>query len=274
MIAAELKRVAFPVLRGLAETARATLTPLKAAGGRMRYFSPLPRRFTGVYDSYENAFATAMKMSLAGYDHKEVAGIAFDVMCRLAPWDYPVLFWLEKVIPGAGSLVDAGGHMGTKYRAFRAPLELDNEFRWIVYDLPAIVRAGRDRAAADGLPALDFVDRLEDASGTKILLGSGLLQYLDIPFGALMKRLAPLPRHVILNKVALHKRGPLFTLERIGSALVPYQMRDEMALLQEFAMLGYRIADRWTIPSLAHVIDTHPEFGASDSAGYYLQLDA
>ncbi len=38
-------------------------------------------------------------------------------------------------------------------------------FRWIVYDLPAIIRVRRRLAERDGLTGLRFVDRIEDAGG-------------------------------------------------------------------------------------------------------------
>ncbi|MEQ9248637.1 MAG: methyltransferase, TIGR04325 family, partial [Nitratireductor sp.] len=102
-----------------------------------------------------------------------------------------------------------------------------------------------------------------------VFLGSGLLQYLNVPLPDLLGRLAAPPKHLLLNKVALRKGKTIVTLERIGPALVPYQIRNEASFLAELEGIGYRIADRWNIPSLSHVIDTHPEYGASESAGFY-----
>ncbi|PZU89490.1 MAG: methyltransferase, TIGR04325 family [Shinella sp.] len=249
-----------------------SLVPLRAIGGRLRYLSPFPRRFSGAYASFEEAIAAARIKALAGYDHGEIAHVAFEQMCRIMPWDYPVLFWLRSVLDDVDGLLDAGGHMGTKYRAFRNLLPLPESFDWVVYDLPAIVSAGRDMAEKEGLAQLRFIDRIEDAPALPIFLGSGLLQYLDIPLSTLLKSLPSLPRHLLLNKVAFRKGGPVVTLERIGKAYVPYQMRDEAALLRDIGQLGYRQVDRWAIPSLSHVIETHPELGASENAGFYFRL--
>jgi len=249
-----------------------SLLPLRALQGRLRYLSPLPRRFTGAYTSYEEAaLAATEKGSLVGYDHQEIAGVAFAEMCRVAPWDYPILFWLRTLVDEIDTLVDAGGHMGTKYRAFQHLLPPGARFPWIVYDVPAIVAAGRERASKDGLDRLTFVDRLEDAGTASVFLGSGLLQYLDIPLPALLRRLPAPPRHLLLNKVAFHRGGAVVTLERIGQAYVPYQMRDEQDFLSGLTRIGYEVVDRWSIPELSHVIDTHPELGASESAGFYLR---
>ena len=247
------------------------VTPLQALSGRLRYFLPIPRRFTGAYSSYQEALAAARNGALAGYDHDEIAPVAFEQMCRLAAWDYPVLFWMRDLVRETGSLVDAGGHMGTKYRAFRSHLPLGEDFRWVVYDLPAIVRAGQKLADKDQLTRLSFVDRMADAGPTPLFLGSGLMQYLDVPLGKLIGEMPEAPKHILLNKVALRKGPTVVTLEQIGRARVPYQIRNEAEFLQHVTGLGYELVDRWAIPSLSTRIDTHPELGRTESAGFYFR---
>lgn len=273
MVTVHTTRPITPLLRSAVGRLRFSLRPFQAFGGRLRYLLPRPRRFSGCYPDYQTALAAARAAgAMPGYDHAEVAPVSFDRMCRVAPWDYPVLFWLQRLSPEVRTLVDAGGHMGTKYLAFRAQLAATWPERWIVYDVPAIVEAGRQRAAAEGLMGLEFVSDLSKAGRADLLLGSGLLQYLDVPVSQLLLRMTALPPHLILNKVAFRKGTPHVTLERIGPALVPYQMRNEEAFLREVTALGYELIDRWSIPSLSHVIDTHPEKGASESAGFYFRL--
>ncbi len=247
----------------------AVALPFKTAAGRLRMATGLPVRFSGAYASFDEALAAAQRQGIAGYDHDAVADVAFERMCQLVPWDYPVLFWLSRLESRIATVVDAGGHMGTKFRAFRRSLPSIDRLNWTVYDLPAIVKAGEKRARADGLSALTFTSRLEDGGPCDLFLGSGLLQYLNVPLPELLGRLSAPPPHLLLNKVALRKGKTLVTLERIGPALVPYQIRNEAEFLEMLAALGYRIEDRWSIPSLSHTIDTHPKFGASESAGFY-----
>ena len=261
------------LLRQVMAFAGQTLRPLQAASGRLRYLLPIRRRFTGAYDSFEAAIAVASRGSVAGYDNAEVADVAFEQMCQIAPWDYPVLFWLRSLQSEIDTLIDAGGHMGTKYRAFRHLLQFDPSFRWVVYDVPAIVKAGRARAQRDNCSGLEFVDQIADAGHAPLFLGSGLLQYLDRPFPDLLASMPSLPRHIILNKVALRNGTEIVTLERIGPALVPYRIRDEASFIRGVGDLGYRQVDRWMIPTLSRVIDTHPELGTSHSAGFYFRLN-
>lgn len=208
---------------------------------------------------------------LAGYNHPSVAPVTYESMCQLALWDYPVLYWLTKLLPEAPRVLDAGGHMGTKYRAFRPHLaEVGCE--WWIYDLPAIVQAGRERAQADGLTKLQFVDDLSAVPECHILLASGLLQYLDVPFQSLLTRLGHRPKHLLLNKVATRAGQSVFTLENFGHAEVPYQIRNYDELLTTLRSLRYEIVDTWEIAALSHVVPTHPELGASRSLGLYARL--
>lgn len=222
--------------------------------------------FRGSFGSYEEAMAAVKPGLLAGYDHAEIADISFERMCQVQVWDYPVLFWLARLLPSTARLLDAGGHMGTKFRAFRPLLSLPEGFDWAVYDVPAIVRAGRVRAERDGLSGISFYERIEDAPAAEVLLCSGLLQYLDIPFAELLARMPKAPEHLVLNKVATREGPTVVTLEGFGAAEVPYQVRDRAAFVDGLAALGYDIIDSWAIPDLSR---SNPAFGDSTSRGYY-----
>jgi putative methyltransferase (TIGR04325 family) len=194
-------------------------------------------------------------------------------MSQIRRSDLRVLSWLERLLPEINCLLDVGGHMGVKYRAFRERLGLDDRgLRWIIYDTPVMVRAGRERAAADGLHALAFIERLDDAPAVDLMLCSGLLQYLDIPFPDLMRQLPTRPRHMILNKVATRDGKAVVMLENFGAAEVPYQIRDRVEFVSSVGALGYEIVDEWVLPQFAHVIEADPTLGASTSRGYYARL--
>ena len=58
------------------------------------------------------------------------------------PSDYPVLFWLSRLIPGAELLFDLGGDVGSRYLVFRKYLTYPDNFTWLVNDIPSIVTLG------------------------------------------------------------------------------------------------------------------------------------
>jgi len=250
---------------------RCLVSPTIACLSRLKRWSPRQPAMLGAFPDRAAALAGVPRRHLSTYDDADVAAVNFQMMCAVRVWDYPVMFWLDRLHQPGMAILDVGGHFGTKYIAFRRHLRLD-EVAWTVYDLPETVRAARVAQSRGEVPGnVAFVDDLADASAVDLLLASGLLQYLDIPFPQFVARLPNRPQHILLNKVATRDGPSVTTLQRIGPARVPYQIRFRAEFEAQVAEAGYRIADTWEIPSLGHVIDTHPELGRSVSRGYLLQ---
>ncbi len=250
----------------IAGVRRAAGRIVRTAIGRYRALTPEAIRFRGAFHSHDEALAHVRVGKLRGYDNDGVPEVSKALMQQVPLWDYPVLYWLKRLSRETGCVVDAGGHIGVKYRAFAPYLDL-GRIDWVVYDLPALVRAGRAQARP-GDDTLSFVERIEDAPAADILLASGLLPYLDEPLPALVGRMRRPPRYILLNKVVTRDGPTVVTLENFGLAEVPYHIRNEREIPDALAALGYDIVDSWTIDSLAHRIDTHPELGHTVYRGY------
>ena len=231
------------------------------------------QRFRGAFGSYEEAMAGVRTGKLRGYGHEILTGICYETMSQVTLSDYPVIHWLRQIVPPGGRVLDAGGHLGTKYRAFRRHLEGAGEIDWWIYDLPPFVAEGTRRARAEGLSSLHFVDDIAAAPPADVVLGSGVMQYLDVPLSDLISRLASRPRHLLLNKVATRDGPTVVMLEDFGAAEVPYQIRNRSELVASIRALGYRLADEWEIPHLSHNIPGHPRLGRSVSLGFYAVAD-
>lgn len=244
--------------------AQKTVSRLRRLLGRRDY-----GRFKGSYPDYASALAAVGRDRLAGYGHAAVVPVAFELMCRTELWDYPVLFWLDRVLPDTDRIIDAGGHMGTKFRAFSSRLDFPAGLDWAVCDLPDMVRQGRARAAADGLSGISFHSAPEETPPASALLASGLFQYLDDDPGHYLKRFMTRPVHVIINKVATRDAEERVTLEQFPNAEIPYRIRNRKAFEDSLCEAGYTIVDQWEIAPLSH---THPAFGTSTSRGYYCRL--
>lgn len=250
---------------------RFILAPTLTGLARLRRFSPRQPAMMGAYPDRAAALAAIPRRVLGTYDHADVAAVNFRVMCAVRVWDYPVIFWLDRLHQPGMRILDAGGHFGTKFIAFQPLLRL-HDLSWTVYDLPETIRSARLAQQRELVPTeIAFIDDLADAPPLDILLASGLLQYLDLPFPNFLDRLPNRPLHILLNKVATRDGPSVTTLERIGPARVPYQIRNRAAFEAQLAGAGYRILDTWEIPSLGHVIDTHPDLGRSVSCGYLLK---
>jgi putative methyltransferase (TIGR04325 family) len=229
-------------------------------------------RYRGSFANLAEAAAAVRPGKLVGYDNDAVVEHAVDMMCKVNLEDYPVLFWLSRIGDEAHVLLDAGGHIGTKFRAFRQHLDLAGKLEWIVYDVPSIVRAGQQSATEEGLSGIRFVERLSGLPPIDVMLASGLLQYLDVPFADLLRQLQVLPRHLLLNKVQTRDGPTLVTLENFGCAEVPYQIRNLPQFLASLDQLGYEILDQWTVPGLSRTIPTHRYLGTSTCWGCYARL--
>lgn len=240
--------------------------------GRFRALRREGVRFRGAFASFDEAVAHVRPGLLAGYDHDRVTAVSREVMQQVPLWDYPILYWLKRLAPEITRLVDAGGHIGVKYRGFGPYLDLGG-IDWIVYDLPALVKAGRAQVRPQDR-TLSFVERIEDAPAADVLLASGLMPYLNEPLADLVRRLRAPPRHILLNKVVTRDGPTVVTLENFGVAEVPYHIRNVEEVPAALESLGYDIIDSWTIDSLAHRIQTHPELGRATYRGYIARLRA
>lgn len=223
-------------------------------------------RFRGAFASSDEAVAHVRPDMLAGYDHDRVTPVSREVMQQVPLWDYPILYWLKRLAPEIARLVDAGGHIGVKYRGFGPYLDL-GRLDWIVYDLPALVKAGRAETRPQDR-TLSFVERIEDAPVADVLLASGLMPYLNEPLADLVRRMRAPPRHILLNKVVTRDGPTVVTPENFGVAEVPYHIRNIDEVPAALDTLGYDIIDSWTIDSLEHRIQTHPELGRATYRGY------
>lgn len=250
--------------------ARMISWPASAALARLRQHSRRPTRFAGAWPTRAAALASLPDTAKAGYDDPSVAEVSFEFMAQVASTDYPVLFWMHRILKPGDRVLDAGGHLGTKYLAWRDHLDLA-QIAWTVQDLPGIVQAARAAQAEGRVPsAVTFVETAQGVAAD-VLLASGLLQYLDRPLGDVVAEMAAPPRQIVLNKVATRKGPGVVTLERIGPARVPYQIRNRTQFEDSLNGFGYRVADSWDLPELSHVIPTHPWLGPSLSRGYLLE---
>ncbi len=229
--------------------------------------------FIGAYPDYATAAASVPCHRPNSYDDDEIAPLNVATMARTEVWDYPMLLWLERLLKPGHVVLDAGGHYGPKYIAWRDHIDL-SQAHWHVYDVPAAVRGGRQAQAEGAVPReIAFHDDPADTPDADILVASGLLQYIDIPFHELVLQLPSRPRHILLNKVATTQGPNVVTLELIGPGRVPYQMRNRANFEKSVTDLGYKMRDAWTIPSLSRRIPTHPWIAPSTSYGYVFERE-
>jgi putative methyltransferase (TIGR04325 family) len=229
--------------------------------------------FRGVFATFAEAEASAPRSLPLGYDHPGPAAMYVERTRNTYPTDYPVLFWLQKLLRGdATRIFDLGGHTGVSYYAYRRYLEYPRTLLWQVQDVPAVVERGRSLAVEmDPGGQLSFTDRFADAEGADILAAQGSLQYLPETLAERLAILKSPPRHLILNLTPLHAKHSFFTLQSIGTAFCPYRVTARSEFQSAYEKLGYELADSWVNPEKRCHIPFHPEHSLDHYLGFYFR---
>lgn len=228
--------------------------------------------FRGVFPSFDAAQASAPAGKPIGYDHPEPAQMYRDRASTVYPADYPVLYWLSQLLQNKHRVFDFGGHVGVTYYAYKKYLPYDKLQSWTVCDVQAVVDAGRQLATETENEQLQFTTQFSDAENTDILLASGSLQYIQMPFSVQIKQLTDKPQHIIVNLLPAYNGETVFTLQNIGTAFCPYKIVNLVEFKQQLIELGYEVVDQWANAEKSCYIPFHPKESLDCYYGLYLRL--
>ena len=244
-------------------------TPLRSV--YVRHFKALEgprlRLFSGIYPDFNTAIQAIPAFRLVGYDNTPSARRLSHDLFRIFSMDYPIIFWLSRLLAGSRLLFDWGGNIGISYFAFRRLLSYPPDLEWLVNDVPAVVQEGVSTAKRHPAQGLQFTTSMAALSRADILLAAGSLHFIENPLETLRKQRS-LPPHVLLNKVPVYSMPAAVTLQNMGTALLPNHLFNEVELVGKFLELGYRKIDDWDTDLSCH-IPFHPEYTVRAYRGYY-----
>lgn len=264
-------------LRGLiSAAAELPLVRGAAAGAYRRHFNAVrgtARLFNGIYPDFATALRAVPLDSQIGYDNEPSAERMMGEWLDVHPSDYPVLFWLEKLLPKVRSVFDWGGNVGIKYFAFRPYLTYPEDLVWTVNDVPAVLGRGEEIARREAATALRFTPDLAGLARAGILLASGVVQFVEDPFGSL-KLAKGLPEHLIFNKVPLYDASGAVTLHNMGTSFCPYHLFNRKDFIASIEALGYELRDAWRSPGVSCTIPFFPERSIEGYSGLYFAKPA
>ena len=230
--------------------------------------------FRGVFASYAEAAASAPQTRPVGYDNPASAAMYLQRL-HVDEYDYPSMFWIHSSLSqGMRRIADVGGSVGIKYFAYRRCIDFPSTLLWRVIDLPAVVTRGREFAAErDDARRLEFSDTLSDASGMDLLFLSGSLQYMPMTLAELLDQLPHKPARIIVNITPIHESRSFFTLNSIGTAYCPYQVRRREEFVEGVISRGYRMRDQWINPGKRMRIPSEPDHSLDHYIGFCFDAD-
>lgn len=228
----------------------------------------------GVFGSHDEAAAAAPRTRPLGYNHVDAAEMYHDRLERVYPSDYPMMLWLQNAFnDGARKVLDLGGHIGIAYYAYQRFIPFPADVSWRVYDVPAVMEAGRREAQTrDPDHRLSFSDRFESGEGIDILFTSGCLQYLEETLAQRLAALEEKPRRLLVNLLPLHSQFDYWTVQSIGTAFCPYRIQRTQTFFADLDALGYRLEDTWENLEKECWIAFHPEHSLDRYYGAALRL--
>lgn len=228
------------------------------------------RMFSGVYPSFAAAAAAIPQGRNDSYDNPDSATfLGHKGSVRSA--DYPVLYWLWRLLPDNPKVFDFGGYLGISYYSFESYLNYPAGLDWTIYDVPAVVAEGMKLAKEKGRTNLSFTPNFERAQDSTLLLAFGSLQFPQQTVAELLRPLTRRPGHILVNKLPLTERETFFTLHNMGPALAPYRIQNREGFLLEMESLGYERVAGWENPEFACYIPFYPDHTVRAFSGMYLR---
>lgn len=240
---------ALPLRPGFKDVVRLVLESIPILGDLIfeRYF--FPRRHAackGVYETLEAAKAACPSEIHSDYDvcnksHSIDAEIkrAYQIQYE----DYPVLFWLQRLIRPGIQIADLGGSTGGTFYAFKDVLDLPDDMEWLVAELPGAVEHGMRVAEARGETRLAFTTELGPEHSPDVLITLGTLQYMPQRLPQILSGLSALPSHIIVHRLPITEGPAYWTIQNLDIAHVPYYIHNHDELVAGVKSLGYQLID-------------------------------
>jgi putative methyltransferase (TIGR04325 family) len=225
----------------------------------------------GVFADFEHARRSAPVGKPVGMESPEYVEHHTDRADYIQAYDYPFLFWLDRILPTVRSVFDFGGNVGVHYFAYAPYLTYPADLKWVVCELPNLIRAGERMALERQAHQLTFTTWFGDAEGTDVLIAAGALQYIERPLGEQLVALRSRPRHLLLNKLPLYDGEPFVTLQNGGPVFAPQHVFNRAQFLRALKYLGYELVDAWEVPEFSCAVPFQPGRFVSRYSGLYLR---
>lgn len=231
------------------------------------------RLFYGTYETFEEARQAAPRTKPLRYDDR---GYCYSSNHRTVhSSDYPLMFWLSRMLREESSVLDFGGNVGMAFYSFSRYLNYPENFRWLVYDLPEVVQTAIRVYEQEGSPAaLSFTSQLSDCQGCEVFLASGSLQYVPETLPEILEKMEERPKYLLVNKLPAYDGTPYVTVQNTGTAFSPYRVVNGAEFVEQVCSFGYSLRDKWLNPDLTLLLPGSPAHSLESFCGMYFEHDS
>ena len=223
-------------------------------------------RFWGVFKNKAAAQAHVPAKLSGGFDEPDLDKFDESVQER----DLVLIRILSGFIAETRTLFDFGGNVGRSFYQFRKAMAYPPALRWTVCDVPFVTKLGRKIAAERSETQLFFTDDRRDANGTDVYMTCGALQYLEESFADILRELSQKPPRLLVNRVPLYEGETFFTLQHMGSSVVPYKIANRAQFIADVEALGYRLVEKWENDRFCDII-LRPDKFVKHYYGFYFE---
>lgn len=187
--------------------------------------------------------------------------------------DYPLLFWLSKIISKNQNVLEFGGSVGHFFYSAQKYHPFPDDINWTISELPAVVPLGEKLAKKRGEKRLKFEDskNIAEAASADIFLTAGTVQYTQTTLPDLLSCLVELPPYVLVHNLPCHREQPFWTLQNLNICEVPYFIHSAKQLKEEMEGLGYEMIAQWCTERTIE-IPFHPDKAIEGYLGFYFRL--
>lgn len=237
--------------------------------------------YRGVFDSFEGAQSQSERALANEYDviNKQKGEHLEEELpqleSRVLDIDYPLLFWLSRLIEPSDHILELGGSIGQGFYSFEHYFPYPPGIRWTIAELDAAVEAGSRLAHQRHETRLQFVTSANIGSTDRAnaFMTAGTLQYMNTSVQDIISQLAGLPDHVIIHNLPAHDSEDFWTLQYLDVCEVPYHIHSLATVVPAIEALGYTLKDQWKNKRLIE-IPYHPQHRVDAYFGFYFQKRA
>lgn len=160
-------------------------------------------------------------------------------------FDYPVLYWMQKILKNVSKILDFGGGIGQHFYAYKDYLDFSPSLKWSVMEIPTIVEVANQVRKFKNENQINFISEMDSIDNADILLATGSLQYVDDEL--LNELFNKNYKHILLNRLPLGESEDFITVQNVGTGAFAYHfMRNKENFINKLNLKGYTLIDEWT----------------------------